>query len=176
MDTYEHIALGDRAALHGAIRSILSEEARLVLTFPTPALQNYGRTKAPTEQQPVDEDITLPDILRLAEGTGTNLVYYREVGIWHYGDYAHAVLGRYQPLTQVALREYRASGLMALKKLLRGLFRSDQPTRYLDYLGSDVLRPSARNITDRFKVRAAERERVVSAWFRRSRIRDGSQR
>jgi hypothetical protein len=33
MVTYEHIALGDRAALHATIRSLLAGEARLVLTL-----------------------------------------------------------------------------------------------------------------------------------------------
>src|ERR1700677_5190169 len=96
MDVYEHIALEDRASIHAAIRSLLSEEARFVLTFPTPTLQNYIRDRTPSDLQPVDEDVDISDIVRLAVETDTRLLFYREVGIWHYGDYAHLALARFQ--------------------------------------------------------------------------------
>jgi SAM-dependent methyltransferase len=166
MDTYEHIMRSDRATLHATIRSLLADEARLILTFPTPALQNYGRASAPSEIQPVDEDVTSADILILAKETGTDLLYYREVGIWRYGDYAHVVLGRFQHLTHVTLREYRAAGLRECVKRLLGRGQTQTAGRR-DYLGSDVLRPSPRNIGHSFKVTASERQRLVSSWFER---------
>jgi SAM-dependent methyltransferase len=175
MDTYEHIALRDRATLHAAIKSLLSEEARLVITFPTPALQNYGRTKEQSGLQPVDEDVTLEDILVLAKETGTQLLYYREMGIWRYGDYAHLVLGRYQNLADVTLREHRPGSVAALKQRVKCLLGLSQTrsTGCRDYLGSDVLRPSPRNIGDQFRVTARERERLASSWFERNRSQAG---
>jgi SAM-dependent methyltransferase len=176
MDTYEHIALSDRATLHTAIKSLLSEEARLVLTFPTPALQNYGRTTEPSGFQPVDEDVTSGDVIVLAKETSTQILYYREIGIWRYGDYAHLVLGRYQNLADVALREYRPGGVAALKqrvKRLLGRGQTQTEGRH-DYLGSDVLRPSPRNIGDQFRVTASERQRFASSWYVRNRSQAGS--
>ncbi|MGO8776979.1 MAG: hypothetical protein ACLQHT_22110 [Terracidiphilus sp.] len=109
----------------------------------------------------MDEDVTLADILTLAKETGTDLLYYREVGIWRYGDYAHVVLGRYQRLTHVALREYRAAGL---KEALLGRGQPQTAGRH-NYLGWDVLRPSPRIIGEQFRVTTSERQRLASAWF-----------
>ena len=169
MDVYEHIALEDRASIHVLIKSLLSEESRLVLTFPTPTLQNYIRYRTPLDLQPIDEDVAVPDVVRLAEKTGTKLLYYREVGVWHYGDYAHLVLGKYQTMADVALREYKPGGIAGLKQLIKRLLRRGEiPASRRDYLGSDVLRPWPRNIGARFNVTGRERHRVASLWFRRS--------
>jgi 2-polyprenyl-3-methyl-5-hydroxy-6-metoxy-1,4-benzoquinol methylase len=175
MDTYEHIALDDRATLHAAIRSLLSDDARLVMTVPTPAVLNYARTTNPSDLQPVDEDVTPADIIVLAKETGTQLLYYREIGIWQYGDYVHLVLGRYQSLTKVALRQYKPVGVSALKRRVRRLLGDGRllSTGCCDYLGSDLLRPSARRLDDRFRVTTSERERLASSWFRRSRGKTG---
>ncbi len=170
MDTYEHIALDDRATLHVAIRSFLSDDARLVMTFPTPALQNYARRTSPSDLQPVDEDVTPADILVFARETSSQLLYYREIGIWRYGDYAHVVLGRYRTLTDVKLREYKPAATAAIKHHVKRLLGRVQilSTARRDYLGSDVLRPSPSRTDDRFRVGTSERERLASSWFRRN--------
>ncbi|MGC2099834.1 MAG: class I SAM-dependent methyltransferase [Candidatus Sulfotelmatobacter sp.] len=172
MDTYEHIPLEDRTSIHAAIRSLLSEEARLVLTFPTPTLQNYIRDRTPSDLQPIDEDVAIQDIVRLAEETGTRLLFYREVGIWHYGDYAHVVLGRSQSMAEVALREYKPDGIAGLKQRIKRLLRRGEVpgTSLRDYLGSDVLRPRPRNVGGQFKVTTRERHRLASSWRSRGKI------
>jgi trans-aconitate methyltransferase len=176
MDTYEHIALDDRGTLHAAIKSLLSDEARLVLTVPTPAALNYARTTNPSDLQPVDENVTPTDILVLAKETYTQLLYYKEVGIWQYGDYAHFVLGRYHTLSEVKLREYRPKGIAALKRHIKRVLGYAQTTSIgrRDYLGTDVLRPSPRQIDDRFRVTSGERRRLASAWRRSSRSKIGA--
>lgn len=176
MDTYEHIALDDRGTLHAAIKSLLSDEARLVLTIPTPAALNYARATNPSDLQPVDENVTPTDILVLAKETDTQLLYYREVGIWQYGDYAHLVLGRYHTLSEVKLREYRPEGIAALKRRVKGVLGYAQTTSIgrRDYLGTDVLRPSQRHIDGRFRVTGGERRRLASAWRRSSRSKIGA--
>jgi SAM-dependent methyltransferase len=168
MDVYEHIALESRASIHAAIRSLLSEESRLVLTFPTPALQNYIRDRTPSDLQPIDEDVAILDVVRLAKETDTRLLFYREVGVWHYGDYAHLVLGKSQSMAEVALREYKPDGIAALKRPIKRLLRRGETPRagFRDYLGSDVLRPRPRSISAQFKVTTKERHRIASSWFR----------
>src|ERR1700728_511511 len=167
MDTYEHIAPNDRRTLHEAIKSLLSEEARLVLTIPTPVALDYARSTKPSDLQPVDENVTPTDILVLARETDAQLLYYREVGIWQYGDYAHLVLGRYHTLSDVKLREYRPGGIAALKRHIKRLLGYAQTTSTgrRDYLGSDVLRPSARHFDYRFRVTSAQRRLLASAWL-----------
>jgi SAM-dependent methyltransferase len=165
MDTYEHIALSDRAVLHATIKSLLSEDARLILTIPTPTALEYSRTVSPSDLQPVDEDVTPLDVLLLAKETDTRLLFYREVGIWQYGDYAHVVLGRYRTLSEVELRELKPKGTTAALKRFgkRVLGRTKAPSpRSRDYLGSDLLRPSPRDLHRRFKVTTRERKRIAS--------------
>ena len=94
MDVYEHIAVQDRPELHKALKEIQTENARIVLAFPTPRHLSWLRTHQPDRIQPVDEDITIETMSKLAEETGTDVLCYKEVGVWHEGDYAHTVLGR----------------------------------------------------------------------------------
>lgn len=170
MDTYEHIALRDRAAFQSTVKSLLSDEARVIITVPTPATQNDARKTNPSLLQPVDEDVAPADIIDFAGNTDTKLLYYGEVGIWRYGDYAHAVVGRYQNLAGVKLREYKPAGTAALKQHAKRLLgrRQAPSTARRDYLGSDVLRPVPRHAGDLFRVSATVRKRLASSWPRRN--------
>jgi hypothetical protein len=176
MDVYEHIAVEDRVSLHTAMKSLLSEESRIVITVPTPAFLEYARIHDPSALQPVDEDVNIEEMKRLADETATEILYYRKVGIWRYGDYAHLVLGRFSTLATVALREYRPGGIAGLKKRLKDLLGAgqNQSTGRCDYLGSDFLRPSSHNMCRRFKVSASERKQLVSSWFQRNSGKTGS--
>jgi SAM-dependent methyltransferase len=176
MDTYEHIARSDRASLHRAIKSFLSDDARLIMTVPTPAVLSYLREEHPSEIQPVDEDVTPQDIVGLARDTDTQLLYYRKVGIWHYGDYAHVVVGRYRSLADVKLREYKPAGTAALKQHAKRLLgrQQDLSAARSDYLGSDVLRPTPHRIDERFRVSVNARRRLVSSWLQRNPRKAGS--
>jgi hypothetical protein len=131
-------------------------------------VQNYARKTIPAALQPVDEDVTLADIVILANETRTNLLYYREVGIWRYGDYAHVVLGRYRTLTNVKLREYKPAATLALKEGVKRLLGRGQSLSLAgcDYLGSDVLRRRPRRLDDRFRVSAIQRRRLAASWLR----------
>jgi SAM-dependent methyltransferase len=169
MDVYEHIAPSERETLHAQLRRLLSPESRLLLMAPTPAHQGWLRAHLPEGLQPVDEDVGPDDILRLGGEIGARLLCYREVGIWRYGDYFHAVLGRTQPLPDVSLRQPRPSGRAAAKQALKQALgrapRTSAPLR--DYLGSDLLRGDARAAASRFAVSDAERRRLASAWTER---------
>jgi len=167
MDVYEHVALRDRPSIHSALKSLVAEEARIFLSFPTPALQLFARCSQPSGIQPVDEDVTLADAITLAEETGTQILYYREVGIWRYGDYAHLVLGRYKLLTDVALRAVKGGRLAEVKQRFKRLLKKydTHSSGRLDYLGTDLLRDHPRITNNRFKVMAGQRRRLASMWF-----------
>ena len=169
MDVYEHIAPADRPVLHAALKSLLSEDSRLILTVPTPALQAASADSS-VGLQPIDEDIDLDEIETLREDTQTDLLLYRKVGVWNYGDYAHLVLGRYQELAPVARRQHRPQGLAALKRHLKGFFGETKASVGLvAYLGADVGRLRPWTARDRFGVPLAERRRLASAWCCRER-------
>lgn len=112
MDVYEHIALFDRSALHEALRELRGGAGRLILSFPTPRHLLWLRQQHPEQIQPVDEDVTPDTVMTLARDTRTELMLYQEVGVWHQGDYAHAVLGEHggwKPVSRPDARRGRLS-------------------------------------------------------------------
>jgi SAM-dependent methyltransferase len=169
MDVYEHVHRQDRTKLHGAIRSMLTDESRCVFSIPTPLLQQTMRISSPEDLQPVDEEIAIEDVVRLAEETDTHVLYFRELGIWQYGDYAHFVLGRYALLKAVALRECRPERFLGFKHRMRRLLEHGAlPEVARDYLGTDLLRLRPRRPTRRFHVSPRERRRHAASWSRQT--------
>jgi len=94
MDVYEHILPADRLELHEALEELESDECRVILSFPTPRHQERLRQHEPHLIQPVDEDVSLDVIVRLAHDLDRDLLLYQDGGVWHEGDYAYAVIGR----------------------------------------------------------------------------------
>jgi len=137
IDVYEHIAATERRSLHDAVKEFLAPNGRIVLTFPTPRHLAWLTIHKPNEIQPVDEDITLETMLQLARETGTEVLSYQEIGVWHHGDYAHAVLGSWvgwkdQPRpTQEARRRPPAPLVPS---------RAARLTRVVERLGADAYR------------------------------------
>jgi SAM-dependent methyltransferase len=168
MDVYEHIAFEDRSALHAAIKSHLDEEARVFFSVPTPDCLQYARVNDPSGLQPVDENVGPTDALTAATDTHTRLLYYREVGIWRYGDFAHFVLGRFQSLANVGLRRHRPNTGMR-NKIKEVLHRKGENEGDLsDYLGTDCLRQNARTTGEAFKVSQGERKRLADRWMNKA--------
>jgi trans-aconitate methyltransferase len=166
MDVYEHIARSERSSVHAMLRRLLSPESRLLLMVPTPAHQDFLRTNDPAGLQPVDEDIHPHDIQRLASDVGARLLAYREIGVWRYGDYFHAVLGKTRVMADVALRQPKLSRFEALRLTAKRLLGRAPPAAEAlsDYLGPDLLRPATRKSASRFGVSTAERRRLAAAW------------
>jgi SAM-dependent methyltransferase len=167
MDVYEHIARSDRPALHAAIRAALAEEARVIMTVPTPEILAYLRAHIPDEIQPVDEDIDLEVAAAFARDTATELIHYRQVGIWRYGDYAHVVFGRFKPAAVIA-RQPTPAGLAGVKERVKRLIGRARAEGERDYLGYDSGRPPSPGGLRRFQVSARERRRIATAWRSRS--------
>ncbi|MDQ1265915.1 MAG: hypothetical protein QG635_1067, partial [Bacteroidota bacterium] len=92
MDVFEHIAQEERYFLYKLLKYCLKPSGRIILTFPTPSQQKYLREHTPEKIQPIDEDVFLEDISRLAQETASRLIFYQEISIWLESDYAHAVL------------------------------------------------------------------------------------
>jgi SAM-dependent methyltransferase len=76
LDVYEHFALYERPSVHWQIGRLI--EGPLVVTVPTPAaLEELRRRGVPL--QPIDEDVEVVDLERLAREAGGRLVEVREV-------------------------------------------------------------------------------------------------
>jgi SAM-dependent methyltransferase len=121
MDVYEHISVVERSALHEALYEVRNEGGRIILSFPTPRHLAWLRQHQPDQIQPVDEDINVDTIVALARDTGTEILLYQEVGVWHEGDYAHAVLGRREEWVEATHPHPPARGIKGrIRELLFG--------------------------------------------------------
>ncbi len=92
MDVYEHIAVDDRPTVHHAIKKLLRNRGRVILSVPTPHNLQWSAKHKPETMQPVDEHISLGVIEQLARETDTEVIFYEKKDIWNTGDYAHIVL------------------------------------------------------------------------------------
>ena len=116
MDVYEHIAENERDILHIALKELLTENGIIFLSFPTPRHLARLKIHIPSAIQPVDEDITIETISRLGSAIGKEVLLYKEVSVWHQGDYAHAILGGRQWITE---SDRRGNGNISVKAMIK---------------------------------------------------------
>jgi SAM-dependent methyltransferase len=90
-DVYEHIPRDERGRLHAQLRSAVGARGRILLTVPSPGKQSslYAIGKG---LQPVDEVVTLEDLIRLAGDVKGAVTYFNSISVWEVNDYLHAVI------------------------------------------------------------------------------------
>lgn len=89
VDAYEHLPSHARSQVHENLARLLHPGGRLLLTGPTPELQQTARERG-IAMQLVDEDVTFDDLHRLVEDTGTRFRRLRRMsGLSSCGDYWH---------------------------------------------------------------------------------------
>jgi SAM-dependent methyltransferase len=165
MDVYEHIAVQDRQVLHQTIRSLLADDARVFVSVPTPAHLAYLRKNHPQEIQPVDEDVGPIEAHAIAQDTESELLNYRQVGIWKYGDYAHFVFGRFAAMSDLDSR--LRAGPKSLKQQLKSIVKSPEPELPANYLGPDVHDNAQPSQASKFLVPSGERDIIAALWLGR---------
>lgn len=111
MDVYEHLPSWERPRVHDMLKERRSDEGRIVLSFPTPRHLAWLRMHQPKEIQPVDENVNASTIVSLANDVECDVLLYQEVGVWHEGDYAHAVLGKRSGWAPVIKRDSEQQGI-----------------------------------------------------------------
>ena len=94
LDVYEHIPRSERQNLYNEVSSILSSDGLIILSCPTPLHQDYLRKSNPAALQPIDEDVTLSDLIQFADQIEGALIHYEYKSIWATHDYLHAVISR----------------------------------------------------------------------------------
>jgi colanic acid/amylovoran biosynthesis glycosyltransferase len=94
LDVYEHIPHDYRGKAHEVLYRALSAHGRLILTFPSLFHQAFLRAHQPQGLQPIDEDVRLVDVLRLAEDMDGTAIYYKHIDVWNTNDYVHLVIQR----------------------------------------------------------------------------------
>jgi trans-aconitate 2-methyltransferase len=91
LDVVEHIPSFVRASLFERLRALAREGGLLVLTYPSPAYQNYLRHHEPEEMQPIDEVVHAVDVVAAAEAAGFHLHYYNVVDVFRRAQYVHCI-------------------------------------------------------------------------------------
>lgn len=118
MDVYEHIAVHDRPDVHAALKRILNNKGRIILSVPTPHYLKWCLVHRPETMQPVDEHISLEVIGRLASDTGSEVMLYQIKNVWNTGDYAHVVLEKNDDFQAAFFHPKPVSGMQRARRIL----------------------------------------------------------
>jgi len=94
IDVIEHLPGDGKAALLANLGRVAAPSATLCLTFPTPEYQQWLRAHDPAELQPIDDDIEVADLARMAAAGGWRTTSFRYVDVWRRNQYVQAVLAR----------------------------------------------------------------------------------
>jgi 2-polyprenyl-3-methyl-5-hydroxy-6-metoxy-1,4-benzoquinol methylase len=91
IDVIEHVEKSQRMELLSFIENNLSENGMLLLAFPTPYILDINRKFFPERLQPVEENVSIADLEKIAHVINKPLVLYKEIFVWERRDYAHAI-------------------------------------------------------------------------------------
>jgi SAM-dependent methyltransferase len=115
-DVIEHIPKSEYRGVFATFERLLSASGRVILTFPSPEIQEYMKSHQPEDVQVVDESIELTDLLAV---TSLKPLHFSYRNVFGTNDYVHVVLatdrpcsargGRLTPLRWLAsrLKKYR---------------------------------------------------------------------
>lgn len=140
VDVLEHIPTRYHGDLMRNIADITTTDARLVFTYPSPAYQAHLRREAPDNLQPIDEDVDIEALNRLAIDHGFTLKHYSFQDIWMRNQYVHAVFERNASLEPI---ETTSSTLIERVRNLLGealdrtLLRPYRKWKYVDRVFKD---------------------------------------
>ena len=113
-DVIEHIPLSEHRKIFQVLTTLLADQGIIILTYPSPAYQNYLKTNSPDRLQIVDEEI---ELTRIIEDSTLNPIFFSLVDIWQKGQYSHLVLSMNQGFEPLPLRR---SLLSKLLNIVRG--------------------------------------------------------
>ncbi|UCH85563.1 MAG: methyltransferase domain-containing protein [Candidatus Latescibacterota bacterium] len=88
-DVIEHIPKNHYPSLFEALEARLTDEGKILLTFPSPQYQRHLKAKHPDRLQVVDETVELTDI---TESTSLRPQYFSSCDVWEKNQYNHVVL------------------------------------------------------------------------------------
>ena len=131
VDMHEHVPRADWPAFHSTLSSLLSDRGSIVMTYPSEMHQAYLQEHNPEGLQVVDETITVPDLLDLAERVGGRLALCEYVDIWKESDYVHAIITK-RPGHEKKPRPAKRPLVGSLYNAVTRRLRTQMRRRYLD--------------------------------------------
>ena len=94
VDVLEHIPKNSRTTFIASLEPILQPRAVVMLSCPTVYHQQYLRAHDRAGLQPIDEDVSLPDLQQIAGAMGGEVTYFEYKSVWRPNDYFHAAIER----------------------------------------------------------------------------------
>lgn len=98
VDVIEHIPKEQHSELLKKLNLIATDNAKILLTFPSEYYQNYLIQNNPKELQIIDEIITLDHISKIAQQTDWTIKYFELKDIWMNNQYVHCILHKNQSI------------------------------------------------------------------------------
>ncbi|MCS4149347.1 class I SAM-dependent methyltransferase [Salinibacter ruber] len=92
VDVIEHIPKERHSELFCFFRSITSDQAIVIMTYPSPQYQRHIKKNNPKELQVVDQIIEFDELLEIANPFGFSLQHYSLETVWKRNQYVHCVL------------------------------------------------------------------------------------
>jgi trans-aconitate 2-methyltransferase len=91
VDVIEHIPVEARPDLLVKIRALCSDDAVMVLTYPSPQYQEFLREHDPNELQIIDNVVLIEELVNEARKAGFSLRQYSLETVWMRNQYVHCV-------------------------------------------------------------------------------------
>jgi 2-polyprenyl-3-methyl-5-hydroxy-6-metoxy-1,4-benzoquinol methylase len=91
VDVIEHIPARARPDLLVKIRTLCSDDALMILTYPSPQYQEYLREHDPNELQIIDNVVLIEELINEARTAGFSLKHYSLETVWMRNQYVHCV-------------------------------------------------------------------------------------
>jgi len=94
VDVIEHLPIEKHKILFANLDKITSEQAVIILTYPSPQYQSYLKQNEAEELQVVDEEIEIGDLIKVASQANFHLKHFSYVDIWKNNQYIHCVFAK----------------------------------------------------------------------------------
>jgi SAM-dependent methyltransferase len=94
IDVLEHIAPNEKSKFIKKLSQILNENGMIILTYPSPEHQMWLKDNSPAKLQPIDETISLINLLDISNELSAKIMSFQYKNIWHSNDYNYAILKR----------------------------------------------------------------------------------
>ena len=94
LDVYEHIPKEFREQVHKHLSAALKPKGFFIASCPSIFHQDFLREYQPEGLQPVDEDVTVEDLSKLAKDLKGHIIHYGHTSLGHTNDYIHVTIQR----------------------------------------------------------------------------------
>ena len=117
VDVIEHLPADSYDELFSNFGRVTNDNAKLVLTYPSPEYQVYLQQNDPDELQIIDEVIEISSLMQFASKYGFKLEYFTYVDVWRKNQYIHCVFSKQRPCVLVPEGGVRQKMQYKLKRL-----------------------------------------------------------